>query len=74
MRDGRFLIPLDRQGTSFRYHRLVTDALRRELASRDAGAADELHRRAATWFQRHGDRAAAVPFALASGEPTVPPG
>jgi LuxR family maltose regulon positive regulatory protein len=66
--DGRFLIPLDRQGTSFRYHRLVRDALRRELACRDAGATDDLHRRAATWYQRHGDWAAAVPFALASGD------
>jgi LuxR family maltose regulon positive regulatory protein len=67
-RDGRFLIPLDRQGTSFRYHRMVRDVLRRELAVRDRDAADDLHRRAATWFQRHGDRVAAVPFALASGD------
>jgi LuxR family maltose regulon positive regulatory protein len=67
-RDGRFLIPLDRHGMSFRYHRLVRDVLRRELARCEPAVADELHRRAATWFQRHGDRVAAVPFALASGD------
>jgi LuxR family maltose regulon positive regulatory protein len=67
-RDGRFLIPLDRHGTSFRYHRLVREVLRRELARSEPAVADDLQRRAATWFQRHGDRAAAVPFALASGD------
>jgi hypothetical protein len=59
-RDRRFLIPLDRQGTSFRYHRMVREVLLRELGVREGAAADDLHRRAATWFERLRGRHGAV--------------
>ncbi len=67
-RDGRFLIPLDRNGECYRFHPLVRAALQRELRIRDGAVVDGLQRRAARWYQRHGDVAAAVPFALAAGD------
>jgi len=63
-----FLVPLDRQRTWYRYHHLFREALRRELAEREPGAASVLHRRAAEWYQAHNDPESALEHACAAGD------
>ena len=50
-----FLVALDDERTSFRYHRLVRQALRAELRARDRGREQALQLRAAEWFEATGD-------------------
>ena len=50
-----FLVALDEERTTFRYHRLVRQVLRVELHARDRGREQMLHRRAAEWFESTGD-------------------
>jgi LuxR family transcriptional regulator, maltose regulon positive regulatory protein len=50
-----FLVALDEERTTFRYHRLVRQVLRVELRARDRGREQMLHRRAAEWFESTGD-------------------
>ncbi|WP_194908775.1 LuxR C-terminal-related transcriptional regulator [Catenulispora rubra] len=49
-----FVVPLDRQRTWFRYHRLLTDLLRLELRQNHPERLAELQRTAATWYAEHG--------------------
>jgi len=63
-----FLVPLDRQRVSYRYHRLFRAALRRELAEREPDAVPVLHRRAADWYQAHDDPESALDHAAAAGD------
>ena len=44
------VIPLDRRGDWFRYHALLADLLRAQLARRGPQAVARQHRRAAAWF------------------------
>jgi LuxR family maltose regulon positive regulatory protein len=67
-RRNAFLVPLDREGTWYRYHPLLRDLLRRELDRREPGLAAELHRRAADWLEAHGDPEAALNHAQESGD------
>ena len=61
-----FLVALDDERTSFRYHGLVRQVLRAELRARDAGREQVLHLRAAEWFEATGDaRRAAYHFLAA---------
>ena len=53
-RSNRFLVPLDRTRTWYRYHHLFRDMLRSELEHREPGLVPELYRRAATWCQANG--------------------
>lgn len=67
-RAGLFLVPLDERHEWYRYHRLFRDALRREL---DRLAPDDVAptlRRAAAWWQAHGDVEAAVRHLIAAGD------
>ncbi len=50
-----FLVTLDDERTTFRYHRLVRQVLRAELRARDRGREYLLHQRAAEWFESTGD-------------------
>jgi LuxR family transcriptional regulator, maltose regulon positive regulatory protein len=49
-----FVVPLDRQRTWFRYHRLLTDLLRLELRQNQPERLADLQRTAATWYAGHG--------------------
>jgi LuxR family transcriptional regulator, maltose regulon positive regulatory protein len=55
-----FLVALDDEHTSFRYHHLVRDVLRAELRARDPHREQELQARAGEWFQAAGDARHAV--------------
>jgi LuxR family transcriptional regulator, maltose regulon positive regulatory protein len=63
-----FVVSLDAERTSFRYHQLLTDFLRLELRRTSADEVPDLHRRAARWFADHGDIVEAVRHTLAAGD------
>jgi LuxR family maltose regulon positive regulatory protein len=50
-----FLVSVDDERTTFRYHRLVRQVLRAELHARDRAREQVLHLRAAEWFEGIGD-------------------
>ena len=61
-----FLVALDDDRTSFRYHHLVRQVLRAELRARDRAREQALQLRAAEWFEATGDaRRAAYHFLAA---------
>src|SRR6266566_4619995 len=61
-----FLVALDDERTSFRYHHLVRQVLRAELRARDRAREQALQLRAAEWFEATGDaRRAAYHFLAA---------
>ena len=61
-----FLVALDDDRTSFRYHRLVRQVLRAELRARDRAREQELQVRAAEWFEATGDARRAAHHFLAA--------
>jgi LuxR family maltose regulon positive regulatory protein len=61
-----FLVALDDDRTSFRYHRLVRQVLRAELRDRDRVREQELQLRAAEWFEAAGDARRAAHHFLAA--------
>jgi LuxR family maltose regulon positive regulatory protein len=63
-----FLVPLDDERTSFRYHHLVRQLLRAELRARDPGREKKLQLRAAEWFEATGDTRRAARHLLAAGQ------
>jgi LuxR family transcriptional regulator, maltose regulon positive regulatory protein len=63
-----FVLSLDPERTSFRYHHLFADLLRLELRRTLPEEVPELHRRAAEWFTRHGEVAEAVRHTQAAGD------
>jgi LuxR family transcriptional regulator, maltose regulon positive regulatory protein len=65
-----FLVALDDDRTSFRYHRLVRQVLRAELRARDRAREQALQLRAAEWFEATGDalRAASHYVAAQQGD------
>jgi LuxR family maltose regulon positive regulatory protein len=63
-----FVVSLDPGRTWFRYHHLFADLLRLELRRTLPGEVPELHRRAAEWFNRHGEVAEAVRHTQAAGD------
>jgi LuxR family maltose regulon positive regulatory protein len=67
-RDNLFLVPLDDRRRWFRYHHLFADVLRSRLVDERPELVDDLHRRAAAWFEAEGDRPEAIRHALAAGE------
>ena len=64
-RRGLFVVPLDRDGEWYRYHRLFREMLLSELRRREPGEEFRLHRRAAAWYERQGRPESAVIHALA---------
>jgi LuxR family transcriptional regulator, maltose regulon positive regulatory protein len=65
-REG-LVIPVDRTGERYRYHRLVRDTLRAELR-REPELASDLHRRASAWHRSVADVDRAVLHSLAAGD------
>ena len=63
-----FLVPLDRSRSRYRYHGLFRDLLRRELAESEPELVPVLHRRAADWYEAHGEPESALEHAHASGD------
>jgi LuxR family transcriptional regulator, maltose regulon positive regulatory protein len=61
-----FLVPLDEDRTSFRYHHLVRQLLRAELRARDRTREQALQLRAAEWFESMGDTRHAARHFLAA--------
>jgi LuxR family maltose regulon positive regulatory protein len=64
-RRNLFVVPLDRSGHWYRYHRLFRQMLLAELRRREPGEEERLHRRAAAWFEREGQPEQAIAHALA---------
>jgi len=64
-RRGLFVVPLDREGEWYRYHRLFREMLLSELRRREPGEEIRLHRRAAAWYERQGRPEPAITHALA---------
>ena len=66
-REG-LVLPIDRTGERYRYHRLVRDTLKAELRRHEPELEPELHRRASAWNRSTGDVDGAVLHALAAGD------
>jgi LuxR family transcriptional regulator, maltose regulon positive regulatory protein len=64
-----FLVPLDDERASFRYHHLVRRLLRAELRARDRAAEQKLQLRAGEWFESAGDTRRATRHFLAAQQP-----
>lgn len=67
-RTNLFLVPLDHERSWYRYHRLFRSALRNELAEQEPELVAVLHRRAADWYERHGDLESAFDHVHAGGD------
>ena len=67
-RSNLFVVPLDGDGDRCRYHHLFRTVLRRELERQEPELVPELNRRAADWFEAHGDLESALDYAEASGD------
>jgi LuxR family maltose regulon positive regulatory protein len=59
-----FVVPLDRRGEWYRYHRLVTEMLLSELRRREPGEEFGIHQRAAGWYEQRGRPEEAIAHAL----------
>src|SRR5262249_33468956 len=64
-----FLVALDEERTSFRYHHLVSQTLRAELRARDPARERLLQLRSAAWFESGGDTRNAARHFLAARQP-----
>ncbi|MBK9121635.1 MAG: hypothetical protein IPM16_00740 [Chloroflexi bacterium] len=65
-RANLFLIPLDEEGTWYRYHHLFSEMMRRQLTRSQPHLMPILHQRASNWFEDHGWDVEAVEQALAT--------
>jgi LuxR family maltose regulon positive regulatory protein len=64
-RANLFLVPLDEERRWYRYHHLFADLLRQRLAITHPSLINDLHSRAVTWYETHGDLPEAIHHALA---------
>src|SRR5215472_16337698 len=62
------VVPLDRRREWYRYHHLLRELLRAELQRREPGLVQELHFRAAMWFEANAMPEAAIDHAQAAGD------
>ena len=62
------IAPIDRHGEAYRCHPLFRDLLGRELAESEPELVVDLHRRAADWFEAHGDPESAFRHARGAGD------
>ena len=67
-RENLFLIPLDDEGTWYRYHPLFADLLRHNLGQNESGLKETLHKLASKWFMERGEPGEAVRHALFANE------
>jgi LuxR family maltose regulon positive regulatory protein len=61
-----FVMPLDRRGEWYRYHRLFADLLRALLMRSEPRLEPELHERASRWHEHNGTPTEAIDHAFAS--------
>ncbi len=64
-RANLFLVPLDDRRRWYRYHHLFGDVLQARLLDEEPGLLDELHERAAVWFEAEDEVPEAITHALA---------
>src|SRR5262249_13651133 len=62
------VVPLDRRGEWFRYHHLFRELLQAELRRTSPELVEDLHQRAATWYENHEMPEAAIDHAAAAGD------
>jgi LuxR family transcriptional regulator, maltose regulon positive regulatory protein len=62
------VLPLDRRREWYRYHRLLRDLLRSELRRQEPGLVQDLHFRAAAWFEANSMPEQAIGHAQAAGD------
>jgi LuxR family maltose regulon positive regulatory protein len=67
-RQLQLVVALDAEGHHYRYHHLLADALRADLEGQEPWLTPELHLRACTWYEEHGERDAAIRHARAAGD------
>ena len=67
-RSNLLLIPIDREGHWYRYHRLLQEVLMEEATDRDAQGVREINRRASAWHEEAGDLDAALRYAIAASD------
>jgi LuxR family maltose regulon positive regulatory protein len=65
-RGNLFLVPLDDRRRWYRYHHLFGEVLRARLLDEDPSRVRALNVRASDWYERDGDRSAAIDHALAA--------
>jgi ATP/maltotriose-dependent transcriptional regulator MalT len=65
-RENLFVVALDEERRWYRYHHLFTDFLRSRLQREHPDQIEELHRRAAAWYDSNGWTSEAVEHALAA--------
>ena len=68
-RANLFLLPLDDERRWYRFHHLFGELLHARLTRSEPARVPELHRRAASWFERHGLIDEAVWHAIAAEDP-----
>jgi LuxR family maltose regulon positive regulatory protein len=62
------VVPLDRHREWYRYHHLLRELLRAELRRREPDRAQDLHFKAAVWFEANAMPEAAIEHAQAAGD------
>jgi LuxR family transcriptional regulator, maltose regulon positive regulatory protein len=67
-RRNLFVVPLDRRGEWYRYHRLFAEMLLSELRRREPGEELRMHRRAAGWYEGQRQPEKAINHAIAGGD------
>jgi LuxR family transcriptional regulator, maltose regulon positive regulatory protein len=67
-RSNLLLVPLDRSGEWYRYHRLFRDMLLAELRRREPDLIPVLHRRAAQWCENYGAPGEALEHQMQAGD------
>ncbi|MGD2158875.1 MAG: tetratricopeptide repeat protein [Anaerolineales bacterium] len=65
-RSNLFIVPLDSERRWYRYHRLMTDLLRKLLGQTSPEGITDLHQRASSWFEKQGLTEEAINHALAA--------
>ncbi len=67
-RANLFIVPLDEEGSWYRYHHLFADLLQGQLDSSPDIATNQLHQKAARWYQANDYLAQAVHHAVAGND------
>jgi LuxR family maltose regulon positive regulatory protein len=62
------VVPLDRRGEWYRYHHLFRELLQAELRRSEPELVEDLHQRAATWYEANGMPEAAIDHAAAADD------
>jgi LuxR family maltose regulon positive regulatory protein len=65
---GAFLVPLDRERTTFRFHRYFRDTLLRKLKQEEPAEFVACSRRAAAWYEEAGNLPAAIRYLREIGD------